>query len=58
MGGHMAMPRDHIVMMHEGLRVCCFFEQHMHFVFKKCCRDHMAMPRPHMAMPSELHGNA
>ena len=35
MGGHMAMPRDHIDMMHKGLKVRRFFEQHMHFVFKK-----------------------
>ena len=54
----MAMPRDHIVMMHEGLRVCCFFEQHIDFIFKKNRRDHIAMPRDPMAMPSEPHGNA
>ena len=58
MGGHMAMPRDHIVMMHEGLRICYFLSIEWTLCAQECHRDHIALLRDHMAMPSEPHGNA
>ena len=58
MGGHMTMPRAHIVMMHEGVRIYCFLCIKWTLYAKKYHRDHIALLRDHMAMPSEPHGNA
>ena len=49
----MTMPRAHIVMMHEGVRVCFFFEHCMDFISKKSRRDHIAMPRDDMMMTTK-----
>ena len=58
MGAYMPILRDYIVMMHEGLRICCFLRINLTFYAKKYHRDHIVLLRDHMTMSSELHGIA